>query len=70
MQKSRSGRISPFSAAVRRLGGTLAYRDDVDDLASDFGLLCRQSPGVKAATDHFLVPKHRHFRQRALSVVD
>ena len=41
-------------------------------LAGDLGLglLCRQSPGVEAATDHLFVPEHRHLRQRALSVVD
>jgi hypothetical protein len=45
---------------------------DVDDLAGDLGLglLCRQTPGVEAATDQFFVPEHRHLRQRALSVID
>src|SRR3954452_25387528 len=40
--------------------------------ASDLGLglLCRQSPGVEAATDHLFVPAHRHLRPRAFSVVD
>ena len=45
---------------------------DVQHLAGDLGLglLCRQSPGMKAAADHFLIPEHRHLRQRALSVID
>jgi len=45
---------------------------DVDDLAGDggLGLLCRQTPGVKAATDQLFVTEHRHFSQGTTSVTD
>jgi hypothetical protein len=43
---------------------------DVHDLASDLGLLCRQSPGVKAAPKQLFEPEQRHLPQRALAVVN
>ena len=43
---------------------------DVHDLASDLVLLCRQSPGVKAAPKQLFEPEQRHLRQRALAVVN
>jgi hypothetical protein len=43
---------------------------DVHDLASDLGLLSRQSPGVKAAPKQLFEPEQRHLRQRALAVVN
>jgi hypothetical protein len=70
----REGRMRSFP---RWSGNPAGHRHtetghDKDDLAGDFGLglLCRQTSGIKAATDHLFVPKHRYFRQRALSVVD
>jgi hypothetical protein len=61
VQNSACWQISPFSAAVRRPAGDRHAEagHDVDDFAGDssLGLLCGQTPRVKAATDHFFVPK-------------